>query len=57
MIEKQFNYRATTLELNHNFNTHVSNLKTRKKRAYNATDPSVLEYCKSKNLPTKTNVK
>lgn len=29
----------------------------REKRAYNATDTSVLEYCKSKNLPTKINVK
>jgi len=31
IIEKQFNYRAMTLVLNHNFNTFVSNLKMRKK--------------------------
>lgn len=31
IIEKQFNYRAMTLVLNHNFNTFVSNLKRRKK--------------------------
>lgn len=57
IIEKQFNYRAMTLVLNHNFNTFVSNLKMRQKRAYNAIDNFVLEYYKSKNLPTKINVK
>lgn len=31
IIEKQFNYRAMTLLLNHNCNTFVLNLKMRKK--------------------------
>lgn len=34
IIEKQFNYRAMTLVLNHNCNTFVSNLKMRKKKEH-----------------------
>lgn len=57
IIEKQFNYRAMTLVLNHNFRDICIKFENEEKRAYNAIDNFVLEYYKSKNLPTKINVK